>query len=1570
MKKLLTFLFLLICTFTNGKQISLDQAKLVATNFLTIQSSTKQNMSSKVKVFNQISLTQVTQLSKSNSTIFKSKSTVADSSLLYIFNVNDNRGFIVISGNDVTIPVLAYSQEGNLVAGNVPDGLMFFLNSYSEQLEYLKNNPITQPLPIKSNWTNLSNSVQKSPASVQEFIPLLDRKNIKWAQSGAFNYDFPMLNDSKKAITGCVATAISQVLRYYEQPKCGFGYYSYYHYPTGEINGYLNTVFGKTKYDWSLMPGDYTGLQDSDPSDLIKIKAVSSLMKQVGISVDMKYEIIEGKLISSTQTTKAVRALKENFGYSKNITNRDKEDEGISDSDWELMLINELNQNRPIIYTGQYDTIASHAFVCDGYEIKNNISYFNFNWGWGGESNNDKTYCTISNINPSGKPDNYKSYQSAIIGIEPIDYAYFNLELNKFSFQNFYYGSSASIDVNVTNKDNRDFYGTIYLAIFNNEDKHLLDIQEFENYTISGGETKAITFNYSNIMLLPNSYKLAVFYKTDGFNGIAIENGTSNNFADVNVISTFTKDIVMADAFSISKNPIIKNTPFSVTASFVNLGYLSYSGTVGLGIFDNSTLIKSIDEQQIQNVVQPFTKTITFLSDGINLNPGNYLLGVYRKTSEGDIVMIDPVEKSTKYLNVILPNDPYEPNDFVNNAFLLTSSENNSLNYNITTSNANISNSKDYDYYKIELPVGYNYKLKTTVYDSNNQVNTNDMTCDVVCRMYYNSKWHDQFNSTSPDITITNGGTIYFLIKPKDEFQAGSYILDIHIQKEIISTIPTVTTNIPSNITTATAICGGNITSDGGQAITARGVCWNSTGNPIIDDNKTNDGTGIGSFTSNLSGLLANTTYYARAYAINNVGAAYGNEVQFKTNEAYSWSTSSLINTVISSATGNQTSHQIIKDGKAGAIITWVDSRNGNNDIYAQSINSNGLVQWDTNGVSICNDSYNQNSPQIISDDNGGAIITWAESPHYSGRGSILAQRISSTGTMLWKLNGVIVSSAYYNSYSASSPRIVSDGNGGAIIAYAVPLNAGYAIYIQKINSNGVNQWGSNGVKINGNNYDLKIVSDGDGGAIVTWDDGSYYHKIYTQRINKDGVILWNLDGVSIGSGSTPNITSDGSSGAIITWVCPGTYSEIYVQRVSSNGIIQWPNYLYGGVQVSSGNGGAKSPQISTDSNGGAIITWEANFNQNYNIYAERVNSLGNAQWNPYYGIEVCASIGDQNSPQLEVDKCGRSIITWIDNKNGNKDIYAQRVNLNGTKQWSSSGVPICTNTNEQNSTMIVNDDNNGAIISWVDNRNSTSDIFCSKINSSGVLGGNNISLNDLPPDIAGSISGQGNVCQGQNNVTYTVPSISGATSYIWSLPSGATGSSSSNTINVNFSLNATSGKITVKGHNNCCDGKVSSLPIQINKTTTPVITLNNNILHSDAIYGNQWYNQNGLINGATDQDYIVTSNGDYYVINTLSGCSSEKSNTINILSTSINQIVLNNSINIYPNPVSNQFIIEINGNTDKKEIKISNSLGQIVYVGSVYEKEVVSIKDFPKGIYLIRIGNDKSFEIKKVLKN
>ncbi|HBG71995.1 MAG: hypothetical protein A2W93_05425 [Bacteroidetes bacterium GWF2_43_63] len=243
------------------------------------------------------------------------------------------------------------------------------------------------------------------------------------------------------------------------------------------------------------------------------------------------------------------------------------------------------------------------------------------------------------------------------------------------------------------------------------------------------------------------------------------------------------------------------------------------------------------------------------------------------------------------------------------------------------------------------------------------------------------------------------------------------------------------------------------------------------------------------------------------------------------------------------------------------------------------------------------------------------------------------------------------------------------------------------------------------------------------------------------------------------------------------------------------------------------------------------------------------------------------------------------------------------------------------------------------------------------------------ITVNPLPV-AAGTISGTASVCSEQTAVTYTAPAITNASSYVWTLPAGAAGTSTTNSITVDFDASAVSGNITVKGTNSCGDGAVSILPVTVNaKPATPAITLNGGVLLSDVPSGNQWYDQNGAITGATDQDYCFTANGDYYVIVTLLNCSSNPSNIITISNAGIELAFDNGVVKIYPNPFSNEIIIDPGNNSENISFEILSSVGQVVYEGVVSNKTIVPSAEFAPGVYVIKLKNGEDEQFLKIVK-
>ncbi len=454
------------------------------------------------------------------------------------------------------------------------------------------------------------------------------------------------------------------------------------------------------------------------------------------------------------------------------------------------------------------------------------------------------------------------------------------------------------------------------------------------------------------------------------------------------------------------------------------------------------------------------------------------------------------------------------------------------------------------------------------------------------------------------------------------------------------------------------------------------------------------------------------------------------------------WSSNPSVNTAICTAANDPyyyTTPIIISDGSGGAIITWNDGRRNGSiyDIYAQRINASGAVQWPVDGVAIRttpDENYVPSDPAITSDGSGGAIITWVEGGSVSARAGMYAQRINASGVVQWQANGVAISTA--SNGSPYAPAIISDGSGGAIITWEGYRSDSVRIYAQRINASGSIQWPVDGVAIcpatNGQ-YSPIIISDGSGGAIITWSDlRSGKLDIYAQRINASGAVQWAATGVAICTAAnnqySPAITSDGSGGAIITWSDRSDSNiSIYAQRINASGAVQWP---VDGVAICTEENSplyySLFPTITRDGNGGAIITWgDYRSGSNYGIYAQQINASGAVQWTAN-GVAIFTAADEKYHPPPAITSggSGGAIITWVDSRNvRNFNIYAQRINASGAVQWTANGVAVCAAANNQYSPAITSDGSGGAIITWEDHRSIfNGDIYAQRIYANGTL--------------------------------------------------------------------------------------------------------------------------------------------------------------------------------------------------------------------------------------------------------
>ncbi|MFX1364754.1 MAG: hypothetical protein ACFFCE_17515 [Promethearchaeota archaeon] len=428
-------------------------------------------------------------------------------------------------------------------------------------------------------------------------------------------------------------------------------------------------------------------------------------------------------------------------------------------------------------------------------------------------------------------------------------------------------------------------------------------------------------------------------------------------------------------------------------------------------------------------------------------------------------------------------------------------------------------------------------------------------------------------------------------------------------------------------------------------------------------------------------------------------------------------------------------------DGAGGVIVSWSDFRNGVDfDIYAQHIDSNGQPQWEENGTAITTENGYQANHRMCSDGSGGTIIAWKDERISAGEANIYAQRIDSNGTVKWDANGTAICTEV--SIQANT-AICSDENGGAIITWEDERDGDRDIYAKRVDSDGNVVWGdTNGLVIcdeASDQLDPEICSDGNGGATIVWQDARDGWNLYAQYINLNGFEQWDTNGIPVcmadNSQFDPQIISNGVGSAIITWTDArsGVNYDIYAQSINSNGSLQWGE---NGTAISKASNVQKNPQLCSDGAEGAFITWLDERNGDGDIYTQHIDSDGDMQLT-INGKAICDEDDDQQWPQICSDGGGGAIITWHDNRSlVDFDIYAQRINSSGIEKWDNDGIVICDEDEDQSYTVISSDGFGGAIIAWTDARDGLDiDIFAQKIN-------NPAPTSNHPADITTSMEG------------------------------------------------------------------------------------------------------------------------------------------------------------------------------------------------------------------------------------
>ena len=403
-----------------AERVSREDASLVANNFMNVAVTSTDG---------------VKRVAPAKRMVLKQTAEETESQY-YLYENENGEGWVIIAANDAVTPVLAYSETGHFRTDNMPSNIRHWMGKYDKFIKRIETDGVEATEETKAEWKALRKGVRKTQAAVV-VGPLIQ---TQWDQDAPY-YNFCPGTGYNKAYTGCVATAMAQVMKYWEWPKKGTGSHSYRPLDVNEPYDFwenpnystrykdtLSANFENTTYDWENMKNSYSG-----STTLAQRTAVATLMYHCGVATEMMYgndadggsgtftlnynewdthDNAQNALFTFFKYKKPIGYMRDGYRYG-GYTYYKK----WSDADWTAMVKAELDKQHPILYGGASDE-GGHSFICDGYDSNNK---FHFNWGWSGVGDG---YFTLSNLNPGsggagGGNYSFSEDQDVLIGIEP-----------------------------------------------------------------------------------------------------------------------------------------------------------------------------------------------------------------------------------------------------------------------------------------------------------------------------------------------------------------------------------------------------------------------------------------------------------------------------------------------------------------------------------------------------------------------------------------------------------------------------------------------------------------------------------------------------------------------------------------------------------------------------------------------------------------------------------------------------------------------------------------------------------------------------------------------------------------------------------------------------------------------------------------------------------------------------------------------------------------------------------------------------------------------------------------------
>ena len=567
---------------------------------------------------------------------------------LYVFNVKDNGGFVIVSNDDSTIPILGYSDTGAVDPDNMPDNMRAWLQGYADEIAWARENRAHKDTP------SVHNSSRTGTAVKEPVLPLL---KTTWDQGAPYNNLTPYYKKSGNSYsysatyqsgyshcaTGCVATAMAQVMKYHEWPALTSEIPSY----TWESANYTLTGLSATTFDWENMSNSYSGSETDDTAT-----AIAKLMQYCGWSVQMDYGEESG-----SNSTNVATALKNYFDYNSTTTkciNRSN----YSYAYWVDIMYNEVANRRPVVF-GAQSSGGGHEFVIDGYQSED---YFHVNWGWGGMSD---SYFKLSALDPdaqgiggSSSDDGFHFGQEAVVGVQKSTENGTTLDLTPNSFSLSVgsitfnpspatQGEETEITVRVYNNGSAEYDGDIGCEIqyyYNSKWNKVDDVCDVFLIPAKGNKDCKLTFTPS----YTGSYRVRPY--RGGYYLGSTTYSVTVNAASGNTSLDLTPSFVLESPFEYGNPYTLYGTHLKASVTLTNNNGSAYSGTVGWQLGNSSNYV--VDED-MNGVTIGAHESIVLSVDvkGLNIGENYKLYGLYTKSGSwtGQYIPIKPAAAILTY---------------------------------------------------------------------------------------------------------------------------------------------------------------------------------------------------------------------------------------------------------------------------------------------------------------------------------------------------------------------------------------------------------------------------------------------------------------------------------------------------------------------------------------------------------------------------------------------------------------------------------------------------------------------------------------------------------------------------------------------------------------------------------------------------------------------------------------------------------------------------------------------------------------------------------------------------------